>query len=41
MITITYVHFENCIKLQIITITHYDYLRSGAVQTFSHSRENR
>ena len=28
MITITFDYFENCILLQIITITDYDYPRS-------------
>ena len=29
MIINTYDYFENCIELQIITITDYDYPRSG------------
>ena len=29
MITITFDYFENCIQLQIITITDYDYPRSA------------
>ena len=31
MITITYDYFENCILLQIITITDYDYPRSACL----------
>ena len=30
MITITFDYFENCILLQIITITDYDYPRSAS-----------
>ena len=32
MITITYDYFENCIELQIITITDYDYPRSDCIK---------
>ena len=36
MIAITYDYFENCIKLQIITITDNDYPRSAYQSSVSH-----